>query len=699
MFLKIFFVSDIVSSDGTKLREDILAAVPNGRTHLNLSWPQWGKPPPSAWSIWRRTLRVLFTNGTNLNLTQKLGTWIKFDHSSWEWYLSKDNSKLYRKRGDQWTRYNRASRSIRHNRFRTTPLHCFQPCHSDIHPTTIKITRTSITADPPGQLGITIPTDTPSILQTLKPSKFPWLFHSVQRTNAIDKLLDDIQQGKALAMSDGSYYASSHTTTAAWIIESSDGTQKISGLTIPHFSSNCHGAYRGEIAGLLAITHMTTYLALEHNLSTPTITIGCDNITALEHSFESDPTSLNPKYKHSDILSGIAGLLKLKIITINHKHVYAHQDENKDYDDLPRLAQMNVRMDWLAKFASKQVQNKQIFPPKSSHHPFGFKSISIHNRTIPHEIGKSLYDAIAEKITHQWWLSKGRYNINDIPLIHWEVCGLASSTQLRPEQQFSAKWTTGHLATGRKMMLWKKRAKDNCPFCLMPDEHTYHILTCPHAEATKVWDNALEAFVKGLTRIKTDSEFVSTLTYDLHCWRHAKPYLFLHSISVELQPIFHHLRQIKYDKFLEGLIPKQLILHQERYYRAQEKCLQTGKSWGKKVYKLLWEFTKSIWLGRNQQLHETDRINELQGLPLIIQSIQSEYNLGLHRLPASEFSVLFATTFDSLRQRSIDSLRHWLLTIRLGRSLHGGSNIIYDVFSSDGPMRSWLGLPSTKNQQ
>ena len=86
-----------------------------------------------------------------------------------------------------------------------------------------------------------------------------------------------------------------------------------------------------------------------------------------------------------------------------------------------------------------------------------------------------MYNVIAEKITHQWWLSKGRYNIHDIPLIHWEVCGSASSAQSRNDQTFSSKWTTEHLATGRKMMLWKKRAKDNCPFCLIPDENTYHI--------------------------------------------------------------------------------------------------------------------------------------------------------------------------------------------------------------------------------
>ena len=335
---------------------------------------------------------------------------------------------------------------------------------------------------------------------------------------------------------------------------------------------------------------------------------------------------------------------------------------------------MNVRMDWLAKFASQQVKNKLIVPPKSSHHPLGFSPVTIHNRTIPHELGKSIYNVIAEKISHQWWLSKGRYNLNDIPLIHWEVCGSASATQSKNNQKFTSKWTTGHLATGRKMALWKKRAMDNCPFCLEPDEHTFHILTCPHAEATKVWDSSLETFIKSLTRLNTETEFLSTLTYDLHCWRNAQPYLLINSISTNLQPIFIHLRQIKYDKFLEGLIPKELIRHQEKYFRAQESCLQTGKSWGKKVYKLLWEFTNSIWLGRNQQLHDTDRIKELQGLPLVLQAIQSEYNLGLHRLPPSEFSMLFATSFEVLQKRSIDSLRHWLLTIRLGRNIHGGIN-------------------------
>ena len=179
MFLKIFFVSDIVSSYGTKLRADILDGKPNGKSHSNLLWSKWGKPPATAWSIWRRTLRLIFTNSITLDLENKLGDWINFEYNTWEWFLSADNSKLYRCQGDQWTRYARASRSIRHNRFRPTCLHCLEPRSTGMFPTTVQVTRASITADPPGQLGITLPNVTTSIIDSLKPSKFPWLFNTV----------------------------------------------------------------------------------------------------------------------------------------------------------------------------------------------------------------------------------------------------------------------------------------------------------------------------------------------------------------------------------------------------------------------------------------------------------------------------------------------------------------------------------------
>ena len=62
-------------------------------------------------------------------------------------------------------------------------------------------------------------------------------------------------------------------------------------------------------------------------------------------------------------------------------------------------------------------------------------------------------------------------------------------------------------------------------------------------------------------------------------------------------------------------------------------------------------------MGRNEQLHDTERIYELQGLPVLKEAIHQEYGLGLHRLPAYEFSIYFSSPIDTMLKRNIESLR------------------------------------------
>ena len=118
----------------------------------------------------------------------------------------------------------------------------------------------------------------PSTLDSLHPSQTSWLFQGLQQLSSISTLLDDLDQGTAIAASDGSFDKNTSITTSGWIIESEDGKEFISGMSFPAFNSVCNGAYRGEIAGLLAITHMATYLAVKHGMNKATLTVGCNNI-------------------------------------------------------------------------------------------------------------------------------------------------------------------------------------------------------------------------------------------------------------------------------------------------------------------------------------------------------------------------------------------------------------------------------------
>ena len=106
--------------------------------------------------------------------------------------------------------------------------------------------------------------------------------------------------------------------------------------------------------------------------------------------------------------------MDLNIVKFTTAHVFGHQDVSTPYDQLSRKAQMNVRMDSLAKIANTQVKNGSLIPPASSHHPLGFLPVSVNNRQTHHQLSHNLYSMISEKITHQWWLSKGRYAVDDI---------------------------------------------------------------------------------------------------------------------------------------------------------------------------------------------------------------------------------------------------------------------------------------------
>ena len=500
-----------------------------------------------------------------------------------------------------------------------------------------------------------------------------------------------------MAACDGSYCPNTFVTTAGWILESEDGSEFISGVTTPSFSSECNGSYRAEISGILAIIHLTTFLPIKHDIGQISLVLGCDNTKALDQCFCSPASSRNPKQKHSNLLSAVSGLLLLDRVNISFRHIKAHQDDVVEFDKLPRMAKMNVRMDWLAKAGANLIKDNHLSAPKQSSHPLGFMAVSVHSRPVLHCLSSTLYNYISDKKIHEWWLSKDRYNLHDIPLIHWGICTSATATLPPSTHKFAAKWTSGHLGTGEKMVKWQFRPSDECPFCSTPGEDTAHILLCQHSSALEAWDEQLKKFASALQKWETHPSLMIALVEDLNSWRKKQPFSDINFLPTETQNPILHCRQLTYLRFLEGLIPKSMISLHNNYYRSKEKCRKTGTTCGKKVYKLCWQIINKLWIERNNQLHQTSRIDELQGLPQLCQSIRAEYALGLHRLPACEFSLYFSIPLETMLSKSTETLRTWLQTIRLGRELHGGIDVINDCYSSNGPSRSWLGLPKLQN--
>ena len=88
-----------------------------------------------------------------------------------------------------------------------------------------------------------------------------------------------------------------------------------------------------------------------------------------------------------------------------------HQDEYVPLNELSRLEQMNIKMDWLAKVGVNLVIEGELTPPEKTNHPLGFCPIHVNNQPILQQMSQQLYMGIAEIKLHQLWLTKQRYTI------------------------------------------------------------------------------------------------------------------------------------------------------------------------------------------------------------------------------------------------------------------------------------------------
>jgi hypothetical protein len=78
LLLQVECLSDIGSSDGTRILEDWMSAKENTPSYSRKSWPRQGDPGAEAWKIWRTYLEKAFlTNGVKLR--RPLGSWTKFN--------------------------------------------------------------------------------------------------------------------------------------------------------------------------------------------------------------------------------------------------------------------------------------------------------------------------------------------------------------------------------------------------------------------------------------------------------------------------------------------------------------------------------------------------------------------------------------------------------------------------------------------
>jgi hypothetical protein len=324
-------------------------------------------------------------------------------------------------------------------------------------------------------------------------------------------------------------------------------------------------------------------------------------------------------------------------------------------------------------------------------HYMSFPQIMYKNTQIQHKTIDTLYFHLSSEKIMTYWQNKGRITERTRETINWESIGRVMKSLSLTQRRFITKWASNNMGTGNKMIQWNYRHKGNCPYCMAENEDVNHLLNCNDAQSIRLWNETLWDYITRLHKVHTCTKAIIAIMKELQSWREHLPLPNLTNLPATLRTAIINQREIGWREFLEGLLANEWIDYQQQHYK-QTNSKRTGMTWSIKIIKYHIHFLQQIWTGRNNKLHKTKIIQELEGLPELQRSIRTEWDIGISTLPAVDFSHLFKLNLDTLLHKSVDTQKDWLAVVKLGRKLHKDPNNNIDGFSTKGPLSRWIGI-------
>mmetsp|Transcript_7611 Transcript_7611/g.11304 ORF Transcript_7611/g.11304 Transcript_7611/m.11304 type:complete len:633 (-) Transcript_7611:242-2140(-) len=514
------------------------------------------------------------------------------------------------------------------------------------------------------------------------------LFFSI----SIAGLLEDLRAGTAVAIIDGSYYPENIKGASRWIIVSQDDSEFISGGSMCPGPPSAVNAYRSELWGLLDLS--TAVWAVEWvfpDLTSPRLIIGCDGESALNTSFNANPSALITRMKHFSIISGIMGYGKNIHAKAEPTWVESHLSDIVPYRLLPRFNRINEDMD---KAAKRIVQigirrNSKYFDVVFQ---FRMGSIKLNGARMVTAAEKSIVNSISILPLRQYWL-----DICNIPLarqkdINWISFEKAAARLPHHRQNFLINWISQMTLVGSVSRKRKMGFQHCCPRCNDWSETHSHVITCYNAKARHLRNSLLSTLNEWMEKENTDPDIESTIMLILTQWMR-KPGSFrlpyIYTVDLLLRQTVQQQQSIGWYNFILGMQHSGWATLQDRYYRNIPHCKKTGDNWASKLQFELWTFIWDLWQHQQDMRLETPSADDLAMLAIAKTAITFELNLGRDTL-ATFYATYFSTTEERLFAKTATDIRVWLRFIWGARE--SINNFANDLFSHNGPHRSWLGL-------
>ena len=615
MYLGIMYLSEICNIEGDSL---VLGIDNNSHNQeyytTRLQKPKQNTPNTRSWTLWRRVIVSFTTNDKKLK--RKLGKWSK-KHSNagiWKSYTTADKNNVYNLCKDMdnkkyWEKYTRHGTQLRLVEERTNFID-FKP--EDGTPIQIRTLANGITY---GDMTAKIMTDTetnkiyrpgPMVSWELFLESQPlWVqallvdvhFYTTNdgRPDLYAILADHDKHGHLMCVSDGSVIF--HDMSFGWTLATPDG-KRIVGSKGP-----CNGrgnSLRAEAAGMLSATMFLSILC--NYLDVPAFHVVCisDNAELIRrckaHLHYKEPFPNETLKSEYDVTEQIYRTQAAHNIKATFYWVKGHQDNNKNYDELPLEAQLNIDADELAgKFQDEYGK----FRPLVHVLPSCPAMLAIRGISITSNYRKQLIRAYVEPQYIRHLQYKFQWSDDTIEAIAWKCLALAIQRIRR--NVLITKVCNDLLPTSVTLYKMKYQHHDTCILCKQRETRD-HLLRCQAPTRTKWRRQYIKALQHKLDSLETDFALGETLCTTIAEW------LETGNVDISKYPIKYANAIISQDNigwrhFFGGKVSQEwLTLHSESTNKTTNKK-QESYIWGAAIAETTLKKFIDLWELRNEEVH------------------------------------------------------------------------------------------------
>ena len=440
----------------------------------------------------------------------------------------------------------------------------------------------------------------------------------------------------------------------------------------------------GFTAPLLLVTAITKFWGIRHKCTFRWYTDSKSAISKVRLYTTNGKATKYPE--HSDYVMTIQSLAAELKRPIAACWVKGHQDENHDYEDLPREARLNVDVDELA---TRQYENIHKHPPMRHIEHIACQKISI---TINGQRYPSNWDANIR------WTINGTYMKQYLTTKHnWSETTWKNIDTQMVKAYHNHKTISGknmwfkvahnlHSLGERKQMMSTNSAPttniDTCPCCHQQPETQLHMFTC---DSNPNRNAALMEFSSGGSKYKEHHHFVQVMTDCIEQWLHnpqAPP--LSTEVACPTLPQYNTLLPNHMMATLRAAISEQTDIGWVNlfrgYFSTKWRVLastnmthpdapmskQDGNRRSGTIIQRVQGYIQLMWKGRNDALHKCDKDDANKFLSLESAEIR-HYFQQPHLLPVQDRHYCQGNILKILQSRPAFR-RRWLKRVRRARA-------------------------------